>query len=62
MLSEKAHAELNRLSNESKRSMTELVRLSLGLMKMALEETKLGNRIVVTTAEGRVLKEIILPD
>ena len=42
--------------------MTEIVRLSLGLVKMALEETKLGNRIVVTTAEGRVLKEIILPD
>ena len=61
VLSEKAHTDLVSLSKHSMRSMTELVRLGLGLVKVALEAQQNGNKLVVTTAEGQPLKEIVLP-
>jgi hypothetical protein len=61
VLSEKAHTDLVSLSKHSMRSMTELVRLGLGLVKVALEAQQNGNKLVVTTADGRPLKEIVLP-
>jgi hypothetical protein len=42
--------------------MTDVVRLGLGLVKIALEAKKDGNRLVVTNSEGQPLKEIVLPD
>jgi hypothetical protein len=41
--------------------MTELVRLGLGLVKIALEAERNGQRLIVTTAEGQAIKEIVLP-
>jgi hypothetical protein len=61
VLSEKAHTDLVGLSKHSMRSMTELVRLGLGLVKVALEAQQNGNKLVVTTADGQPLKEIVLP-
>ena len=61
VLSEKAHKDLVSLSKHSMRSMTELVRLGLGLVKLALEAQQNGNKLVVTTADGRPVKEIVLP-
>ena len=61
VLSEKAHTDLVGLSKHTMRSMTELVRLGLGLVKLALEAQQNGNKLVVTTADGRPLKEIVLP-
>jgi hypothetical protein len=61
VLSEKAHTDLVSLSKHSMRSMTELVRLGLGLVKLALEAQQNGNKLVVTTADGRQVKEIVLP-
>ena len=61
VLSEKAHTDLVSLSKHSMRSMTELVRLGLGLVKLALEAQQNGNKLVVTTEDGRPLKEIVLP-
>jgi hypothetical protein len=61
VLSEKAHTDLVSLSKNSMRSMTELVRLGLGLVKVALEAQQNGNKLIVTTADGQPLKEIVLP-
>jgi hypothetical protein len=61
ILSEKAHSELAALSKQTMRSMTELVRLGLGLAKIALEAESKGQRLIVTTAEGDPVKEIVLP-
>jgi hypothetical protein len=61
VLSERAHTDLVGLSKDSMRSMTELVRLGLGLVKLAWEAQQNGNRLVVTTADGRPVKEIVLP-
>ena len=41
--------------------MSDVVKLALGLVKVALEEREKHNRLAVTTSEGKLLKEIILP-
>ena len=61
ILSERAHSELVNLSRGTMRSMTELIRLGLGLVKLALEAERNGQRLIVTTAEGQPVKEIVLP-
>ncbi len=62
ILSEKSHADLANLADLTHRSMTDVVRLGLGLVKIALEAARNGQRLVVTTAEGQPVKEIVLPD
>lgn len=62
ILSEKAHSDLVSLSESTHRSMTEVVRLGLGLVKIALETARNGHKLVVTNSEGLPLKEIVLPD
>jgi hypothetical protein len=61
-LSERAYMELTELSRETHRSMTEIVRLGLTLVKIAIEEQLKGNKLIVTTAKGTPVKEIVLPD
>lgn len=61
VLSEKAHSELLSLSKDTMRTMTELVRLGLGLVKIAIEAERNGNRLIVTKANGEPVKEIVLP-
>jgi len=60
-LAEKAFDDLQALARNTKRSMTELVRLGLGLIKIATEQTAKGHRLVITSADGKVLKEIVIP-
>jgi hypothetical protein len=62
ILSEKSHSDLAALAESTHRSMTDVVRLGLGLVKIALEANKNGHRLVVTNEEGQPLKEIVLPD
>jgi len=61
VLSGKAHSELVTMAKRNRRSMTELVRLGLGLVKIALEVEQNGHKLIVTTADGQPLKEIVLP-
>lgn len=62
ILSDRAYSDLTTLSESTHRSMTEVVRLGLGLVKIALEAARNGHRLVVTTPEGQPLKEIVLPE
>jgi hypothetical protein len=41
--------------------MTEIVRLALGLVRVAISESRQGNKLIVTNAKGEPLKEIVLP-
>ena len=61
VLSDRAHAELVNLAKDSKRSMTEILRLGIGLVRLALEAERKGQRLIVTTAEGDPVKELVLP-
>lgn len=56
----KAHAELLELSKKTNRSMSEIIRLGVGLAKIALEQKDKGNSIMVTNSKGDPIKEIII--
>lgn len=60
-VSEKAHAELNALAQNTHRSMTEIIRLGVGLAKIALEAEQKGQRLVIANSNGEPLKEIVIP-
>jgi hypothetical protein len=62
ILSERAHSELVNLAKRTNRSMTELIRLGLGLVKIVTEAARDGNRLVVTTPDGQPIKEIVIPE
>ena len=60
-LSETAHAEVNALAEETDRSITELIRLGLSFIRIVFQEHQQGNRIIVTTSDGKHLKELVIP-
>ncbi|MGI9069882.1 MAG: hypothetical protein ACR2JB_00780 [Bryobacteraceae bacterium] len=60
-LSAKTHGELVDLARETNRSMTDLIRFGVALLKIAVESGRDGQRLVVTTSDGREIKEIVLP-
>ena len=60
-LSERAYSDLVNAAHETRRSMTELVRLGVSLVRIALEAERDGHRLIVSTADGKALKELVLP-
>jgi hypothetical protein len=60
-LPESARAEVDQLVEMSGHSITQLVRFGLSLVKVVLHESKLGNKLIVTTADGKAIKELIIP-
>jgi hypothetical protein len=61
ILSVAIYEDVARLANERRTTMTEIVRLALGLVKVAIREAKLGNKLIVAKANGETIKELILP-
>jgi hypothetical protein len=59
-LSEEIFNELSRLAKDRRSSMTEIIRLAIALVRVALHEAKLGNKLVVTTADGQAIKELVV--
>jgi len=57
----KAFEELQMLAQKSQRSMTELVRLGLGLVKIALEASSRNEKLAVVRNDGTPLREIVIP-
>jgi hypothetical protein len=62
VLADAAYDELDRLACQRQTSMKEVVRLGIGLVKIAVQEAKNGNKLVVATTKGEVLKELVLPE
>jgi hypothetical protein len=57
---EETFQEIEALSQKTQRSIGDLFRLGLSLMKMAVDETADQNRIMIATADGKPLREVIL--
>ena len=58
-------AMLDEMVDEKRRSgrdITELVKLGWQLTKIALREQRLGNSLAVVTQDGRIIKELVVPD
>lgn len=60
-LPEDAFDELQALARGSGRTLTEVVRTALGLVKIGIEEAAQGNRLVITSRNGEILREILIP-
>lgn len=56
----KTYEELRVLADDSGRSMTEIVRASLGLAKLAYEEGKKDRVLVVAGKDGKIVKELLI--
>lgn len=61
IVSERAHADLTTLSESTHRSMTEIIRLGVGLAKIALEAERKGQKLVVANSDGEPIREIVIP-
>ena len=58
-------AMLDDMVDEKRRSgrdITELVKLGWQLTKIALREQRQGNALAVVSPDGRILKELVIPD
>lgn len=53
--------ELEEIADSTGRSLTEIVRLGLGLVAIATDAEKSGHRLVVADRNGGMLRELILP-
>jgi hypothetical protein len=60
VLSEKARTELEHIATKSKRSMTEVIRIALALLKVAFDETEKGYKLAILDASGKPVKEIVV--
>ena len=60
-LSNSAYEQLDGLAGESKTSMTEIVKLALGLVSIAIQEARRGNKLVIADPDGQAIKELVLP-
>ena len=61
ILSSSVFENLSTLAKERRTTMTEIVRLALGLIKVAIREAEQGHKLVVVKSNGEVLKELVLP-
>jgi hypothetical protein len=58
-------AMMDEMAEEKRRSgreITDLVKLGWSLTKIALREQRAGNALAILGPDGRVLKEIVVPD
>ena len=61
ILSESAYDELQELAHKSHRSMTELVRFGIGLMRVAEDAKKQKLKLMVVNEKNEAIREIVLP-
>lgn len=67
ILSERAYEDLATIAAENRRSMTEIVRVGLGLVRYALEAERNGHRLIVArnskngNESVEAIKELVLP-
>ena len=61
-LPSETYESLRRLSAETGRSMTDIVKTSLALTNLVISERAKKNTLAIANEEGNVVKEIVLPD
>ena len=61
ILSESAFSELQALADQSQKSMTELVRYGIGLMRVAEDAKRQKLRLMVVDSDNKAVREIVIP-
>ena len=59
-LSDRAFSEISMLAKEKRSSVTRLISLSLGLLKIVMNAEKAGRQIVITDSEGTPIEQIVI--
>ena len=62
VLSKKAYADLNQLATQNRMSMTDVIRTGIGLLKLALDARRKGQKLVLADEQGKAISELILPE
>lgn len=62
LVSGAAGVELNKIAERHRLPPQDVVRLGITLAKVALDARESGNKLVIATQEGGLLKEILLPE
>ena len=60
-LSPKAYSDLKELADQTGRSMAEIIRIGIGLVRVIFQELNANHKLIVTSSSGKPLKEIVLP-
>lgn len=60
-LSASARADIDKLATETGNSITELVRLALSLLKVVIEESRKGNKLIITSSDGTPQTQLVIP-
>ena len=60
-ISEQAYSDLDGLATSTSRTMTEVIRIGLGLAKLAIEAESKGQRLMISNSDGSPVKEIVVP-
>jgi hypothetical protein len=60
-LSAAARADIDKLATETGNSITELVRLALSLLKVVIEESRKGNKLIITSSDGTPQTQLVIP-
>lgn len=55
------YRQLKELADDSHRTMTDVIRTGLGLVKIALEEEKRHNSLAIVGPDGEPRKHILIP-
>jgi len=61
LLAEAVYRDLADLAKARQSSMTEVIRLALGLIKVVLDETNQGHKLIIAKADGTAVKELVMP-
>jgi hypothetical protein len=60
-LAMKSYEDLERLADKTGRTMTDIVRFGLALVKLYLEETENGRKLIIASPDGKAISEIRFP-
>lgn len=60
-LAVKSFQDLEHLAEKTGRTMSDVVRLGLALVKMYVEEEDKGNKLIIASPKGKVISEIRFP-
>ena len=61
-LAMKSYEDLERLAQQTGRTMTDIVWFGLALVKLYLEETTKGRKLIIASDDGRAISEIRFPN
>ena len=61
-LAMKSYQDLESLADKTGRTMTDIVRFGLALVKLYFEETRQGRKLIIASSTGKAVSEIRFPD